>query len=210
MIGAFTQGYKHNQSVVCYNDSMEHHKNLKILAFVGLSGSGKTTAVEHFTKKGFPKVYFGGIIYEAMAEAGIEKGESNEHVFRTEIRKKEGEDFVVKRIIKQIHDLANAGQHRIIADGIYTWEEFKAIKHEFPGETTVVAITAPKHVRYHWLEHRADRPQTLQISAERDKHEIENLQKGGPIAAADYFIMNNGSMENFYDQLDAVAESLEF
>lgn len=189
---------------------MSHHENLKILAFVGLTGSGKTTAVEHFTNKGFPKVYFGGIIYEAMAEAGIEKGEENEKTFRVEIREKEGTDFVVKRIIKQIHDLADAGQHRVIADGIYTWDEYKAIKHEFPGETTVVAITSPKHMRYHWLESREDRPQTPEISAARDQHEIETLQKGGPIAAADFFIMNNGSMDHFYEQLDSVARSLQF
>lgn len=189
---------------------MSHYENLKILAFVGLTGSGKSTAVQHFTDKGFPKVYFGGIIYQAMAEAGIEKGEDNESHFRTEIREKEGVDFVVKRIIKQIHDLAESGQHRIIADGIYTWDEYKAIKHEFPGETTVVAITAPKHLRYSWLEDREDRPQTPQISAARDQHEIENLQKGGPIAAADFFVANNENVEHFYKQLDDIAQHVEF
>jgi len=189
---------------------MSHHENLKILAFVGLTGSGKTTAVEHFTQKGFPKVYFGGVIYQAMAEVGIEKGEENEKTFRVEIREKEGADFVVKRIIKQIHDLVDAGQHRIIADGIYTWDEYKAIKHAFPGEATIVAITSPKHMRYQWLEGREDRPQTKLVSAARDQHEIETLQKGGPIAAADFFIMNNGSLDNFYEQLDAVAESLGY
>lgn len=65
-------------------------------------------------------------------------------------------------------------------------------------------------MRYHWLENRVDRPQSPHTSAERDKHEIETLQKGGPIAAADHFIMNNGSMDDFYAQLDAVAHSLEF
>ena len=83
-----------------------------------------------------------------MAEAGIEKGEHNEKTFRLEIRKKEGNDFVVKRIIDQIHKLADAGQHRIIADGLYTWDEYKILKHEFPGEITIIAVTAPKHLRY--------------------------------------------------------------
>ena len=189
---------------------MTHHENLKILAFVGLTGSGKSSAVKHFTEKGYPKVYFGGVIYEAMAEAGIEKGEENEKVFRVEIRKKEGVDFVVKRIIQQIHDLAAAGQHRIIADGIYTWAEYKAIKHEFPGETFVIALTSPKHLRYQRLENREDRPQTAAISASRDTREIEDLQKGGPIAAADYYVANNENAEHFYKQLDAIAQHTEF
>src|SRR5690606_13950523 len=106
------------------------HNNLKVLAFVGLTGSGETTASEYFTKKGHPRVYFGGVIYQAMEEAGIPKGEDNEKQFRLDIREKEGQDFVVKRIINQIHDLADAGQHRIVADGLYTWDEYKALKHE--------------------------------------------------------------------------------
>ena len=189
---------------------MSHPENLKILAFVGLTGSGKSTAVEHFTNKGYPKVYFGGIIYEAMAEAGIEKGEHNEKTFRLEIREKEGNDFVVKRIIDQIHKLADSGQHRIIADGLYTWDEYKTLKHEFPGEITIIAVTAPKHLRYHWLETREDRPQTPQISAERDTNEIETMQKGGPIAAADFFVTNNQNVEHFYKQLDVIVEHLDF
>jgi dephospho-CoA kinase len=35
---------------------MTEHENLKIIALVGLAGSGKSTAVEYFTEKGYPKV----------------------------------------------------------------------------------------------------------------------------------------------------------
>lgn len=190
---------------------MTHHENLKIITFVGLTGSGKSTAVEYFTNKGYPKVYFGGVIYDAMAEAGIEKGEEREKTFRVEIREKEGQDFVVKRIINQISDLADAGQHRIIADGLYTWDEYKALKHEFPGELTVVATITPKHLRYHRLAQRtSDRPQAEAISAERDINEIETMQKGGPIAMADYFVMNDGDLDNLTKQLDEIKDQLEF
>jgi dephospho-CoA kinase len=189
---------------------MTHPQNLKILAFVGLTGSGKSTAVEYFTHKGYPRVYGGGVIYSAMAEAGIEKGEENEKTFRIEIREREGQDFVVNRIITQINDLVNAGQHRIIADGIYSWDEYKAMKHAFPGHVSIVAVTAPKHKRYHWLETREDRPQSPQISEERDHNEIETIQKGGPIAAADFFIANSGSREHFFKQLDELAEETGF
>lgn len=189
---------------------MTHQDNLKILAFVGMTGSGKSTAIEYFTEKGFPKVYFGGVIYQAMAEAGIEKGEDNEKVFRVEIREKEGNDFVVKRIIKQIEDLHEAGQHRIIADGVYSWDEYKALQHAFPGNVIFVAVTAPKAKRYHWLESREDRPQPVTVSATRDEREIEDLQKGGPIAAADYFVHNDGSIETMHVQLAKLAEEIDF
>lgn len=189
---------------------MSQHENLKIIAFVGLSGAGKTTAVTYLTDKGYPKVYFGGIVYQAMADAGIEKGEERERVFRVEIREREGQDYVVKRIIQQIHDLATAGQHRIVADGLYTWDEYKRLKTEFPGELTVVAIVAPRHLRHHRLEQRVDRPQTEAISSSRDWDEIEQLQKGGPIAVADYYVINNEDEEHFYAQINHITESINF
>jgi len=189
---------------------MTHHENLKLIAFVGLTGAGKSTAVEHFTNKGFPKIYFGGFAYDIMAERGIPKGEQQEKDFRVAIRKTDGEDVYAKLAIDQVHHLADAGQHRIILDGIYSWDEYKTIKHEFPGEMTTIALVAPKHMRYHWLQNREDRPQTPEISQQRDYNEIEDIKKGGPIAMADYYVTNNENVEHFYKQLDAIAEQVGF
>ena len=189
---------------------MSHHENLKILAFVGLTGSGKSTAVEYFTHKNYPRVYFGGMAYEMMAERGIPQGERQEKEFRVNIRKEEGEDVYAKRAIDQIRQLAHAGQHRIIVDGLYSWTEYKTLKHEFPGEMTTIALVAPKHLRYHRLQTRTSRPQTPEISQERDYNEIEDIQKGGPIAIADFYVSNNENVEHFYKQLDAIAEHVDF
>lgn len=189
---------------------MTHHENLKILAFVGLTGAGKSTAVEYFAEKGFPKVYFGGVILDAMTEAGLEHTQENEKPFREEFREKYGKDAVANRIVEQIRHLADAGQHRIIADGLYTWTEYKILKKAFPGELIVVAVVAPRHLRYHRLEQRPIRPLTSTEAYNRDHAEIENLEKGGPIAIADHFIINNGSIETFDKQLDALAEEVHF
>lgn len=189
---------------------MTHHENLKILAFVGLPGAGKSTAVEYLTEKDYPKVYFGGVVLEAMDKAGLEHTEQNEKTFREALREKEGKDFVVKRIIDQIHHLADAGQHRIVADGLYTWTEYKLLKREFPGELTVVAVVAPKHLRYHRLANRPIRPLTEKEASERDWAEIENLEKGGPIAIADYYIGNEDDVEKLYEQIDGIVEHVGF
>ena len=189
---------------------MTHHENLKIIAFVGLAGSGKSTAVEYFTKKGYPKVYFGGVIYQAMADAGIERTAAVEQKFREDIREKEGKDFVANKIIEQIQHLASSGQHRIIADGLYTWTEFKVLKKAFPGELTLVAIVTPRSLRYHRLSQRAERPYTATEAHERDITEIEHLEKGGPIAIADHYVLNEGSVEEFDAKLSTLLQSLDF
>lgn len=189
---------------------MTHPKqNLTILAFVGLAGSGKSTAVEYFTEKGFPKVYFGGVILEAMKEAGIERTADSERTFREAFREEHGKDAVVNRIIEQINNLAHAGQRTIIADGLYTWTEYKALKRAFPGELTVVAVVAPRHIRYHRLSQRPERPFNSTEAYERDTSEIENLEKGGPIAIADHFVINDGSREDLGAKLQELQRELE-
>lgn len=185
-------------------------ENIKIIAFVGLAGSGKSSAVDYLTNKKYPKIYFGGIIYKAMEEAGIEVTWESQKIFREEIRQKEGKDFVVKRAIKEVHDLINAGQHRVILDGLYSWSEYKILKHEFPGEMTVVAVVTPKHLRYQRMAKRPERPMTRQEVDERDWAEIENIEKGGPIAIADYFIHNDKDTANLQKEIDGILKSIDF
>ena len=182
----------------------------KIIALVGLAGSGKSSAVEYLTEKGFPKIYFGGVIYKAMDEAGIEKTWDNQQKFREEIRRREGKDFVIKRVIKNIHDLINAGQNKIVLDGLYTWSEYKFLKHEFPGQVVVIAIVTPKYLRYQRMAKRIERPMQPHEVDQRDWSEIENLEKGGPIAIADYFIINDGSLEQLHQKIDTATHDAHF
>ena len=183
---------------------------VKIVAFVGLAGSGKSSAVDYLTEKGYPKIYFGGILYKAMEEAGVEITWESQQTFREEIREREGKDFIVKRAIKEARGLIDAGQKRIILDGLYTWSEYKILKHEFPGEITVIAIVTPKHLRKQRMANRPERPMTSEEVDQRDWAEIENIEKGGPIAIADHFIHNEGSLEKLHAEIDKVLDHIHF
>ena len=189
---------------------MLHHTPTKILAFVGLAGAGKSSAVDYLAARGIPKVYFGGILYDAMREASIEITPDSQAVFREQIREREGKDFIVKRAIKQTNDLIGAGQHRILLDGLYTWTEYKILKRAFPGELKVVAIVAPKHIRHHRLANRPARPFNEREATERDWREIEHLEKGGPIAIADHFIANSHSLDALHHDIDQLIRQINF
>ena len=188
------------------------NKDVKILAVVGMCGSGKSTAIDYLIEKKIPKIYFGGIIYQAMAEAGIERTEDgeSEKKFREEIREKEGKDFVVKRVVTEAKKLIEAGQKRIVLDGLYSWTEYKILRKEFPTEMTVVAIVVPKALRRKRLAERPDRPFDAQAAAERDRSEIENLEKGGPIAIADYYVDNSGDIKTFHDKFADLCKEIGF
>ena len=191
---------------------MKETENVKLIAVVGMSGSGKSEAVGFLTQKGYPRVYFGGMIYKEMEKRGIgrtDDGES-EKKFREEIRQTEGKDWVVRQVIAEVKDLIAAGQKRIILDGVYSWTEYKILKHEFPRCMTTLAVVVDKKLRYKRAAERPERPFSAEAIRERDRSEIENLEKGGPIAAADYYVLNNGALEDMYGRMDEILKVIEF
>ena len=199
-----------------YNRSMDEKqikdKDVKILAIVGMSGSGKSVVVDHLTNLGLPKIYFGGMIYKEMEKRGIERtadGESEKH-FREMIRETEGKDWVVRQVIESTKNLIAAGQKRIVLDGLYTWTEYKILKKEFPGQMTVLAVVVDKSIRHKRVAKRPERPFNAEEIQERDRSEVENLEKGGPIAMADYYLLNNGSVEELEKDVDEVLKKVDF
>jgi dephospho-CoA kinase len=193
--------------IVWYHKDM---KEVKILAIVGMTGSGKSTAVEYLKKKGIPNVYFGGIMHQAMIDEGWEVSSDGDKKYPHLLREKYGKDFVVQRAVDEIKRLIEAGQRRILIDGLYSWTEYKILKRAFPGNMTVLALAPPRHLRYDRLKHRSDRPYTTEAAQERDWYEIENTEKGGPIAQADYCIVNTGSISETRKKLDKILAEIEF
>ena len=186
--------------------------NVKILAIVGMSGSGKSVIVDYLTSKGYPKVYFGGMIYKEMEKRGIERTEDgeSEKKFREKIREEEGKDWVVRQVIAETKDLIAAGQKRIVLDGVYSWTEYCTLKHEFPQALTFLAVVVDKHLRYERVAIRPGRSFDAKAIRERDRSEIENLEKGGPIVAADYYVLNNGTIEELQEATAKVLTEIEF
>lgn len=186
--------------------------DIKILAIVGMSGSGKSVVVDYLTNKGYPKVYFGGMIYKEMKKRGVERtpdGESEKH-FREMIRETEGKDWVVKQAIDETKKLIQSGQKRIVLDGLYSWTEYKALKREFPGQLVVLAVVVPKALRHFRVGKRPERPFNTQEIQERDRSEIENLEKGGPIAMADHYVLNDDTVSLLHQDVEKVLKRIEF
>jgi dephospho-CoA kinase len=189
---------------------MSSHENVKIVAPVALTGGGKSAAVEYISNKGIPKIYVGGFIVEGVKQLGLEVTPENEKKYREEMRDKHGKTYFMQLCIDEMHRLIEAGQRKIVLDGLYSWSEYKQLKHEFPGELIVIAVVTSKQLRKQRLAKRQVRPlQPHEVDA-RDWAEIENIEKGGPIAIADYFVNNDKDLDWLHEQLDEVLRHAEF
>ena len=76
------------------------------------------------------------------------------------------------------------------------------------SEKGVIAVTADRTIRYNRLTTREVRPLTNEEALKRDVAEIENLAKGGPIALADYYILNNGTKKVYIERLEEIINEM--
>lgn len=171
----------------------------KAVAVVGMCGSGKSVVADFFCQKGWDRVYFGGVTVSELKRQGIEINEANERKMREGLRAKYGMGAFAVILKDEILEKLKNGN--VVLDGLYSWSEYK-ILHELLGDRLIVlAVVTNSHIRKERLACREVRPLTSEQVDSRDIAEIENLEKGGPIAKADYYIINNGDCTDLCAQL---------
>ncbi len=178
----------------------------KIIAIVGMCGSGKSVACEYLESLNYQIVYFGGVTLSQLKEENIEVTPENEKMMREKLRAELGMGAYAKILLPEIKELSQKGL--VVLDGLYSWDELLVLKKEFKDDIVLIAIIADKPLRYERLSKRDIRPFTFEEANERDIAEIENLAKGGPISYADYFVLNNTDKEAVYRRLDEILKSI--
>jgi dephospho-CoA kinase len=179
---------------------------MKVVAVVGMAGSGKSEIARFFNTKGYITVRFGEITDEAVRQQGLPLTEENERPVRERIRQEHGMAAYAKLSVPRIDSALKSSN--VVVDGLYSWEEYIFLKEYYSDRFMVVAVWASPQDRYRRLGYRKMRPLTLQQAISRDRAEIENLNKGGPICMADFTILNTGSISDLRKQVERIAARL--
>jgi dephospho-CoA kinase len=95
-----------------------------------------------------------------------------------------------------------------IIDGLYSWSEYRFLREHLGDRMKAVAIITTRSMRYDRLSRRPERPLSAEEAERRDYAEIENVEKGGPIAIADYTILNDGSIEDLFRSMDGLLSTI--
>ncbi|PIN68675.1 dephospho-CoA kinase [Candidatus Woesearchaeota archaeon CG11_big_fil_rev_8_21_14_0_20_43_8] len=188
----------------------------RFVAIVGMCGAGKSIVADRLVLDGYGFFRFGQIVLDIVKERGLELTEDNERSVREEVRAEHGMGAMAILNLPKIRSLLAKGD--VVGDGLYSWTEYKILKSEFGDRMSVVAVHARPALRHERISKRVmgsddkdlrNRPFSVEAARKRDFAEIENIEKGGPIAMADFMIENHGTKEEFRAKIDDVIRGLK-
>ena len=180
---------------------------MKVVSIVGMAGAGKSEVSRLFEENGFTIIRFGDITDEEVKKGGMELNEENERYIRELLRQEQGMAAYARLNLPAIDSALK--QSNVVIDGLYSWEEYTFLKEYYGDGFSVVAVWASPEKRYARLTGRPDRGLTLEEAASRDKAEIENVGKGGPIAMADFTILNESSLDDLRKETKRIISRLK-
>ena len=149
---------------------------------------------------------FGDITDIEVKKRGLTLNEANERTVREQLRKENGMAAYAKLNLPRIDEALQ--KSNVIVDGLYSWEEFVLLKDYYGDKLYLIAVVSSPKTRASRLAGRKIRPLTAKEAAERDKSEIENINKGGPIALADYAIINESNLLELKKQTEDIIARL--
>ena len=180
---------------------------MQVVSIVGMAGSGKSEVSRVFERNGFRKVRFGDITDEEIKKRGLQLNEENERHVRQQLRQEHGMAAYAKLNLPKIDAWLKSSN--VVVDGLYSWEEYTLLKSRYKDNFRVVAVWASPGTRYERLAKRTVRPLTAEEAASRDVAELEKTNKGGPIAMADFTIINETSLKDLEKETEKVLSALQ-
>lgn len=177
----------------------------KLIAIVGMCGSGKSVACEILEKKGYSKIYFGGVTMKCLKDKGLDITPENEKMMREKLREDLGMGAFAIILLPKIKE--SLEKNDTVLDGVYSYEEVKILKENF-SNLKLIAVVCDKKLRYERLALRKVRPLTKEEAEKRDISEIQNISKAPPIALADYYIENNGTTLEYNKRIDEILNDI--
>ncbi len=179
---------------------------MKVVSIVGMTGAGKSEVARVFEENGFTRIRFGDVTEEEIGKRGLELNEENERYIRELLRKQHGMSAYARLNLPRIESALKHSD--VVVDGLYSWEEYTFLKTHYGEDFYVVAVWASPGTRYARLTSRLNRRLALEEATSRDRAEIENINKGGPIAMADFTIINESSLENLETEAKRIISAL--
>jgi predicted RNA binding protein with dsRBD fold (UPF0201 family)/adenylate kinase family enzyme len=175
---------------------------MKVIAFVGMPGAGKSEASAVAREMGLPVVVMGDVLREEVKSRGLAPTDENIGATANQLRKEEGMDAIAKKCIPRIEALNSPV---VVVDGIRGIAEVETFRKAFGGNFTLVKIDAPFDLRLERLRlrSRSDDAGTPGWLKSRDEREL-SWGMGQAIEAAAMSVVNLEPIEKFRAEVRSI------
>lgn len=181
---------------------------MRIIGFTGLPCSGKDAACEHVMEKyGYRFLSCGDVIREFTKRVKKIENPTREQLQVTsyEMRQTEGETWLLKRLVDNLPD----GNY--VISGMRGMHELKFLKEKFGSGFFSVGLLASESVRFKrcLARNRHGDANTLEGFREMDVRDLKYFGNGDSAVLSDYFIINEGTMEDLHHDIDIIMEKIK-
>jgi dephospho-CoA kinase len=182
-----------------------------IIGLTGTIGAGKGTVVEYLlSHHDFTHYSVRDILNTELNKLNKELSRENMIWISNKLRQKNGAGYFMETLLKQAKE---KGGNAII-ESIRTLGEVESMRSE-AADFILFAVTADPKIRYERIVRRNSSTDhvTFEKFMEDESTESQHGEKWqqnlpGCIALADYTFMNNGSIEDFYAQVEGVVKKI--
>jgi dephospho-CoA kinase len=177
---------------------------LKVIAVTGMPGSGKEEFVTIAEEEGISVVRMGDVVRAEVKNRGLELTDPNIGRIAHDEREKHGFGIWAKKTVPLVKG------ETVLIDGVRGYAELEVFKRSFAGELTVVGIHTSPQVRYDRIKkrQRKDATMTWEAFCERDSREL-GWGIGDAIALCDHMIVNEGSLDEFRENVKELLLSIK-
>lgn len=177
-----------------------------IIGITGTDGAGKGTVVDYLIqKKGFVHCSARALWIDEIQKRGLTVDRANMRIVANSLRAAHGNDYLVVEYMRRAKE---SGWKDIAIDSIRAMAEANTLKK---NGGILVAVDADQKLRYERIQGRASESDRVTFeefisheALEMNDPDPNGMQKAAVIAAADYTIQNNTSLEELHRQIDAV------
>lgn len=179
--------------------------NKIIFGVTGEMASGKGVIAKYLNEKYGARTYkYSSLLRELLDTADIDKSRKNLAVLGTKVRQMFGRYAMTDVLIWRV---LNSEEEMVVVEGIRHKDEVEAWKRL--NNFVLVAVDTDAKIRYERLTSRNENSGDAQKSFEEFAADSElgtEVEIVDTIAAADEKINNNGTLEEFLAQIDALVE----
>ena len=183
---------------------------------IGLTGplaSGKGEVSKFLKSKGFNYISLSDMVREELRKRGLEETRDNLMMVGNSLRKDEGAGVLGKRVREKIE--SNSNKLNWVIDGIRNPAEIRELRKM--ENFFLLAVAAPKETLIKRVKERKRGSDPLS-DEEIEKKLVrewgigeppDGQQVGACMGEADFFIMNDNSLDELHDFLDSLLTAIE-